>query len=93
MIQMESTGIAGRVHISESTVGFLDGAYILEDGPPHKGIEVLASNYWPEHRKGVQMLFLAGMKTYFIKSRANETNANQNNDDSGEQIFSFQTNP
>ncbi|GMS89568.1 hypothetical protein PENTCL1PPCAC_11743, partial [Pristionchus entomophagus] len=58
--EMESTGIAGRVHISEATVGFLDGAYLLEDGQIHKG-----------------------MKTYFIKSRANETNANQNNEDSG----------
>jgi adenylate cyclase 9 len=29
--EMESTGIAGRVHISEKTSEYLDGAYILEE--------------------------------------------------------------
>lgn len=36
--EMESTGIAGRVHISEHTARFLDNEYILEDGPDHAGI-------------------------------------------------------
>uniref|UniRef100_A0A9J2PZX3 adenylate cyclase n=1 Tax=Ascaris lumbricoides TaxID=6252 RepID=A0A9J2PZX3_ASCLU len=37
--EMESTGIAGRVHISEVTAKFLDNEYILEDGNPHKGMK------------------------------------------------------
>ncbi|CAJ0578607.1 unnamed protein product, partial [Mesorhabditis spiculigera] len=31
--EMESSGQAGRVHISEATAGFLDGCYTLEEGP------------------------------------------------------------
>ncbi|VDK25583.1 unnamed protein product [Anisakis simplex] len=38
--EMESTGIAGRVHISEATAKFLDNEYILEEGNPHKGSRV-----------------------------------------------------
>ncbi|CAK5079689.1 unnamed protein product [Meloidogyne enterolobii] len=34
--EMESTGVAGRVHISEKTADYLDDAYILEEGAPHK---------------------------------------------------------
>ncbi|VDM41187.1 unnamed protein product [Toxocara canis] len=37
--EMESTGIAGRVHISEATAKFLDNEYILEDGNSHKGMK------------------------------------------------------
>ncbi|TKR77481.1 hypothetical protein L596_018448 [Steinernema carpocapsae] len=37
--EMESTGIAGRVHISEHTTSFLDNEYILEDGPEHAGMK------------------------------------------------------
>uniref|UniRef100_A0A1I8AA44 adenylate cyclase n=1 Tax=Steinernema glaseri TaxID=37863 RepID=A0A1I8AA44_9BILA len=33
--EMESTGIAGRVHISEVTASFLNDEYILEEGPEH----------------------------------------------------------
>jgi len=29
--EMESTGVAGRVHISEKTADYLDDAYILEE--------------------------------------------------------------
>lgn len=29
--KLESTGLAGRVHVSEQTVSFLDGAYELEE--------------------------------------------------------------
>lgn len=35
--EMESTGIAGRVHISEVTAKFLNNEYILEDGPDYAG--------------------------------------------------------
>ncbi|CAD5210753.1 unnamed protein product [Bursaphelenchus xylophilus] len=37
--EMESTGIAGRVHISEITAQYLDNQYILEPGEDHKGIK------------------------------------------------------
>ncbi|KAI1721567.1 adenylate and guanylate cyclase catalytic domain-containing protein [Ditylenchus destructor] len=37
--EMESTGVAGRVHISQSTANFLDNYYVLEDAPEHKGIK------------------------------------------------------
>ncbi|MFH4976993.1 hypothetical protein AB6A40_003702 [Gnathostoma spinigerum] len=37
--EMESTGISGRVHISEATAKFLSNEYILEDGNPHKGLK------------------------------------------------------
>jgi hypothetical protein len=30
-------GVSGRVHISEKTRNFLDGQYLLEEGPEHKG--------------------------------------------------------
>ncbi|VDN08341.1 unnamed protein product [Thelazia callipaeda] len=36
--EMESTGTAGRVHISEVTAKFLNNEYILEDGPEHAGM-------------------------------------------------------
>lgn len=36
--EMESTGIAGRIHISEVTAKFLNNEYILEDGPDYAGI-------------------------------------------------------
>ncbi|VDO53627.1 unnamed protein product [Onchocerca flexuosa] len=36
--EMESTGIAGRVHISEVTAKFLNNEYILEDGRDYAGI-------------------------------------------------------
>ncbi|KAL3097460.1 hypothetical protein niasHS_003908 [Heterodera schachtii] len=36
--EMESTGVAGRVHVSEATANFLDGQYILEEAAPHQGI-------------------------------------------------------
>jgi adenylate cyclase 9 len=29
--EMESTGVAGRVHVSAKTADYLDGAYILEE--------------------------------------------------------------
>jgi hypothetical protein len=35
--EMESTGTAGRVHISEATARFLDDEYLLEDGQQYKG--------------------------------------------------------
>lgn len=37
--EMESTGMAGRVHVSEVTAKFLNNEYILEDGPEHAGIK------------------------------------------------------
>lgn len=37
--EMESTGIAGRVHLSEKTAEFLDNEYILEEGPPHRNLK------------------------------------------------------
>lgn len=35
--EMESTGIAGRVHISEVTAKYLDNQYLLEEGIEYKG--------------------------------------------------------
>lgn len=35
--EMESTGVAGRVHVSGATAQFLGNAYILEEGEPHAG--------------------------------------------------------
>lgn len=35
--EMESTGIAGRVHISEATARFLNDEYLLEEAAAHKG--------------------------------------------------------
>lgn len=40
--EMESTGVAGRVHISEVTASFLKNQYILEESPEHKGKHILA---------------------------------------------------
>ncbi|KAF7633992.1 hypothetical protein Mgra_00006620 [Meloidogyne graminicola] len=37
--EMESTGVAGRVHISEKTADYLDDNYILEEGTPYKGMK------------------------------------------------------
>lgn len=38
--EMESSGVAGRVHISEATANYLDNQYILEPGEDHKGLHV-----------------------------------------------------
>lgn len=35
--EMESTGIVGRVHISEVTAKFLSNEYVLEEAPDHAG--------------------------------------------------------
>jgi len=35
--EMEATGIAGRVHISEDTKRFLEDQYVFEPGDPVKG--------------------------------------------------------
>lgn len=37
--EMESSGIAGRVHISEATAQFLEDQYILEPGEDHAGMK------------------------------------------------------
>lgn len=36
--EMESTGVAGRVHVSETTANYLQNQYILEPGENHKGL-------------------------------------------------------
>lgn len=36
--EMESTGVAGRVHISEITAKYLNNQYLLEEGSEHKGL-------------------------------------------------------
>uniref|UniRef100_A0A915DNB1 Uncharacterized protein n=1 Tax=Ditylenchus dipsaci TaxID=166011 RepID=A0A915DNB1_9BILA len=36
---MESTGVAGRVHISQSTANFLDNQYMLEESADHHGMK------------------------------------------------------
>ncbi|KRY16028.1 Adenylate cyclase type 9, partial [Trichinella patagoniensis] len=36
---MESTGMSGRVHVSEATADFLDDQYTLEPAPDYKGIK------------------------------------------------------
>lgn len=35
--KLESTGSAGRVHLSEKTFNFLDDHYLMEDAEPIKG--------------------------------------------------------
>ncbi|KAE9556006.1 hypothetical protein FO519_000752 [Halicephalobus sp. NKZ332] len=37
--EMESTGVAGRVHISEVTASYLDNQYILEEAAEHKNMK------------------------------------------------------
>uniref|UniRef100_A0AC34F731 Guanylate cyclase domain-containing protein n=1 Tax=Panagrolaimus sp. ES5 TaxID=591445 RepID=A0AC34F731_9BILA len=37
--EMESTGVAGRVHVSEVTASYLDNQYVLEEGPLHKNMK------------------------------------------------------
>ncbi|CAI4229040.1 unnamed protein product [Auanema sp. JU1783] len=65
--EMESSGVAGRVHISEATAKFLmDGDYILEaaddySGPYRMQVQGTERRVKPE-----------SMKTYFIKCRASE---------------------
>ncbi|VDD91807.1 unnamed protein product [Enterobius vermicularis] len=54
---MESTGIAGRVHISEATAQFLGDEYILESGSTVSG------------KKNE---FIEGVKTYFIAGRVRD---------------------
>jgi adenylate cyclase 9 len=40
--EMESTGVAGLVHISEATARYLtpNDEYLFEDGQPYKGLVV-----------------------------------------------------
>uniref|UniRef100_A0AC34PUL0 Guanylate cyclase domain-containing protein n=1 Tax=Panagrolaimus sp. JU765 TaxID=591449 RepID=A0AC34PUL0_9BILA len=37
--EMESTGVAGRVHISEVTASYLDNQYVLEEAAEHKNMK------------------------------------------------------
>lgn len=43
--EMESTGIGGRIHISEVTAKFLNNEYILEDAPDYAGTFCYAHLY------------------------------------------------
>ncbi|WKY01085.1 hypothetical protein Q1695_015241 [Nippostrongylus brasiliensis] len=65
--EMESTGIAGRVHVSEATAKYLRDDYILEDGPDYDG--PLRMQVQGTERR----VKPASMKTYFIKGRIRES--------------------
>ncbi|KAK6044858.1 hypothetical protein COOONC_17637 [Cooperia oncophora] len=65
--EMESTGIAGRVHVSEATAKYLREDYILEDGPDYDG--PLRMQVQGTERR----VKPASMKTYFIKGRLRES--------------------
>lgn len=65
--EMESSGVAGRVHVSEATAKLLKGLYEIEEGPDYDGplrmqVQGTERRVKPE-----------SMKTYFIKGRVNET--------------------
>uniref|UniRef100_A0A1I7T2H9 adenylate cyclase n=1 Tax=Caenorhabditis tropicalis TaxID=1561998 RepID=A0A1I7T2H9_9PELO len=64
--EMESSGVAGRVHVSEATAKLLKGLYEIEEGPDYDGplrmqVQGTERRVKPE-----------SMKTYFIKGRINE---------------------
>ncbi|CAJ0597816.1 unnamed protein product [Cylicocyclus nassatus] len=65
--EMESTGIAGRVHVSEATAKYLRDDYILEDGPDYDG------PYRMQVQGTERRVKPASMKTYFIKGRLRES--------------------
>ncbi|ETN78434.1 adenylate/guanylate cyclase catalytic domain protein [Necator americanus] len=65
--EMESTGIAGRVHVSEATAKYLRDDYILEDGPDYDG--PLRMQVQGTERR----VKPASMKTYFIKGRIRDS--------------------
>ncbi|EYB95514.1 hypothetical protein Y032_0159g3308 [Ancylostoma ceylanicum] len=65
--EMESTGIAGRVHVSEATAKYLRDDYILEDGPDYDG--PLRMQVQGTERR----VKPASMKTYFIKGRLRDS--------------------
>ncbi|KAK5973183.1 Guanylate cyclase domain-containing protein [Trichostrongylus colubriformis] len=65
--EMESTGIAGRVHVSEATAKYLREDYILEDGPDYDG--PLRMQVQGTERR----VKPASMKTYFIKGRIRDS--------------------
>ncbi|UMM23449.1 hypothetical protein L5515_004164 [Caenorhabditis briggsae] len=64
--EMESSGVAGRVHVSEATAKLLKGLYEIEEGPDYDGplrmqVQGTERRVKPE-----------SMKTFFIKGRLNE---------------------
>ncbi|CAI5445983.1 unnamed protein product [Caenorhabditis angaria] len=64
--EMESSGVAGRVHVSEATAKLLKGLYHIEEGPDYDGplrmqVQGTERRVKPE-----------SMKTFFIKGRINE---------------------
>ncbi|CAD6192956.1 unnamed protein product [Caenorhabditis auriculariae] len=64
--EMESTGIAGRVHVSEATAKHLHNHYIIEEGPDYDGPLRMQVQGTEKRVKP------ASMKTYFIKGRIHE---------------------
>ncbi|PAV84983.1 hypothetical protein WR25_12905 [Diploscapter pachys] len=67
--EMESTGVAGRVHVSEHTSELIRDDYILEDGPDYNG------PYRMQVQGTERRVKPASMKTYFIKGRIREPEA------------------
>ncbi|KAE9417941.1 hypothetical protein Angca_007328 [Angiostrongylus cantonensis] len=65
--EMESTGIAGRVHVSEATAKYLKEDYILEEGPDYDGPLRMQVKGTERRVKP------ASMKTYFIKGRIRDS--------------------
>ncbi|CAA84795.1 adenylate cyclase [Caenorhabditis elegans] len=64
--EMESSGVAGRVHVSEATAKLLKGLYEIEEGPDYDGplrmqVQGTERRVKPE-----------SMKTFFIKGRIND---------------------
>ncbi|KAJ1367192.1 hypothetical protein KIN20_028054 [Parelaphostrongylus tenuis] len=70
--EMESTGIAGRVHVSEATAKYLRDDYVLEEGPDYDGTAYSKKGDGPLRMQveGTERRVKpASMKTYFIKGR------------------------
>jgi hypothetical protein len=63
--EMESTGVAGRVHVSQATADYLDNQYILEPGDTVKGNMVQVNEIHTFHCLGVKTYFIAGRSKEF----------------------------
>ncbi|XP_012679145.2 adenylate cyclase type 9 isoform X2 [Clupea harengus] len=56
---MEQLGVAGKVHLSEATAGFLDDRYEQEDG---RVMERMGQNFVAEQLKGMKSYLISGRK-------------------------------
>lgn len=72
--KLESTGLPGRVHISEKTATFLRDLYVLENYEDLQG-DFFYSSRANKNQKFflkilIQLKFFSGTKTYLIQARA-----------------------